>query len=252
MRRTALILAAHGSRVDPGINARIRKYAARLATRTSFDDVTAAFHQGAPPFATVLDDLQATEIVVVPVMTCRGYYSDVILPTELAKNQRHSEVRLRWMEPLGRHPDIPMLVGTRIQTLSRLHNLELGRTSVAVVGHGTTQHRTSRIATLELANDLRKLGILAEVLPAFLDEYPLVESVVDQARNPTIVVVPFLIADGVHATRDIPRRIGLDVSGKETLPICGAVHDRTIFCDLAVGSYPEIPDLLASMVEAVR
>ena len=252
MTRTALILAAHGSRGDPGINVRIQNYAARLALRTSFDEVSAAFHQGVPPFDTVLDDLQATEIVVVPMMTSRGYYSDVILPTELAKNRRHPQVHLRRTDPLGTHPDIPMLVNRRIRTLAREHDLELGRTSVAVVGHGTTRHQTSRIATLELANDLRKLGVFAEVLPAFLDEHPLVESIVDQARYPTIVLVPFLIADGVHATRDIPRRIGLDVSGKETLPICGAVHDRTIFCDLAVGSYPEIPDLLASMVEAVR
>lgn len=65
MSRTALILAAHGSRVDPTIDAQITGYAARIARLGLFDHVAKAFHHGEPTFATVLDQLDADEVTVV-------------------------------------------------------------------------------------------------------------------------------------------------------------------------------------------
>jgi sirohydrochlorin cobaltochelatase len=88
MNTTALILAAHGSRHEPSVNDQVRTLAGVVAARGSFDEVAVAFHQGRPPFDSVLDELTAQEIVVVPLMTSEGYYSDVVLPRELAKNRR--------------------------------------------------------------------------------------------------------------------------------------------------------------------
>ena len=113
MSRTALILAAHGSRVDPTINAQIDEYVSQIDRLGIFDRVTKAFHRGEPAFASVLDQLDADYVTVVPVMTSDGYYCDVVLRRELAKNRRFARVRLRQTPPVGVHTGVIALVERR-------------------------------------------------------------------------------------------------------------------------------------------
>ena len=249
MRGTALLLAAHGSRDDPRVNARIHDHAARLAAMNSFDEVVAAFHQGQPTFATVLDSIVADRVVVVPVMTSRGYYSETVVPRELARNRRHAVIRIHQTEPLGAHAAIPRLISERLRRLMQEHNLDPGSTSVAVIGHGTTRHEDSRSATIALTATLQESALCLEVIPGFLEEEPLLDSILERARCPAVIVVPFLIAEGWHATRDIPAGLGLDVPEEQGSPICATVRGRTILCDMAVGSYPEIGEILASIAK---
>ena len=78
------VLAAHGSGPGSEANALVRRLAESLRGRRLFDEVAVAFHQGEPGFDTVLDELAADEITVVPLFTSAGYYSDVVLPEALA------------------------------------------------------------------------------------------------------------------------------------------------------------------------
>ena len=80
MSGSALVLAAHGSRRDPAANALVRRLAQAVRERRLFDEVAVAFHQGEPGFDTVLDELEAEAVTVVPVMTSAGHYADVVLP----------------------------------------------------------------------------------------------------------------------------------------------------------------------------
>src|SRR6185295_20191563 len=91
----ALVLAAHGSRRDPAANALVRRYAEEIRRRRLFDEVAVAFHQGEPGFDTVLDELTADEVTVVPFMTSAGHYSETVRPAGLARNRRYPEIRLR-------------------------------------------------------------------------------------------------------------------------------------------------------------
>jgi len=72
MPARALVLAAHGSRRDPAANALVRRLAEAVRARRLFDEVAVAFHQGEPRFETVLDELTADEVSVVPLLT-RGF-----------------------------------------------------------------------------------------------------------------------------------------------------------------------------------
>ena len=66
-RAGALVIAAHGSRRDPGANALVRRLAEAVRARRLFDEVAVAFHQGEPGFDTVLDELSSESVTVVPL-----------------------------------------------------------------------------------------------------------------------------------------------------------------------------------------
>lgn len=250
MSRTALILAAHGSRWDPTINAQLSEYVTRIDRLGLFGHVAKAFHRGEPTFATVLDQLDADEVTVVPVMTSDGYYCDVVLPQELAKNQRFTQVRLRQTPPVGAHPSMMSFVERRVRVLLREYNLEPRDVCVVVVGHGTPRHPRSRLVTVRLAEGLQGLEFCREVLYAFLGEAPGVESIVDRATANAVMVIPFLVSGGPHATMDIPVRLGLQTTPGAAPPFHGRVGDRFIVCDAAIGTHPEIVDVIVDLATA--
>ncbi len=250
MSRIALILAAHGSRVDPTINAQLDEYVARIDRLGLFDHVTKAFHRGEPTFATVLDQLDADEVTVVPVMTSDGYYCDVVLPRELAKNRRFARARLRQTPPVGLHSGAIALVERRARRLILDHNLKAENVCVAVVGHGTPRHPRSRLATVRLAEALQGVELGDQILYAFLEEEPSVQSIVDRATTSAIVVIPFLISGGPHATVDIPARLGLQAAPAAAPPFQGCVGDRFIVCDAAIGTHSEIVDVIVDLATA--
>jgi uroporphyrinogen III methyltransferase/synthase len=247
MNGTALILAAHGSRVDPTISEQLRDYAARIVRLNLFDEVAVAFHRGEPTFASVLDQLEADEVVVVPVMTSDGYYCDVVLPQELPKNRRSPRVHLRQTPPVGAHPNMMSFVERRVRVLLREYNLEPEGVCVGVVGHGTPRHPRSRSTTVRLAEELQGLQLCREVFYAFLEESPSVESIVDRATADAVIVIPFLISGGPHATVDIPSRLGLPTPHGATPPFHGRVGGRLVVCDAAVGTHPEIIDMIVDL-----
>jgi len=231
--------------VDPTINAQLNEYVTRIDRLGLFDHVAKAFHRGEPTFATVLDQLDAGEVTVVPVMTSDGYYCDMVLPRELAKNRRFARVRLRQTPPVGAHAGAIALVERRARRLILDHNLEAEDVCVAVVGHGTPRHPRSRLATVRLAEALQRMEMCGEVIYAFLDETPVVETILGRATQAVVIVIPFLISSGPHATVDIPARLGL-----QTPPLHGRVGDRFVVCDAAIGTHPEMVDIIIDLATA--
>jgi sirohydrochlorin cobaltochelatase len=156
MSTRALVLAAHGSRRDPAANALVRRMAEALRARRLFDEVAVAFHQGEPGFDTVLDELTADEVTVVPFLTSAGYYSDVVLPAALARNRRFGEIRLSRTPPVGTHNGIPPLLARRVTELLREQQADRSDVSLVLVGHGTRRHPESTVSTRALAETLRR------------------------------------------------------------------------------------------------
>jgi sirohydrochlorin cobaltochelatase len=251
VKTTALVLAAHGSRHEPTVNAQVRAWAAQAAVRNAFDEVAVAFHQGSPTFAEVLDSLTSDEVTVVPVMTSAGYYSDIILPRELARNRRFADMRVHITNPIGTHPHVLAMIAARARELMRGCPFPPEEASIALVGHGTPRHPASRDSTFALAKKLRAHGMFGEVIGLFLDDEPAVEELLRLATRPNILIMPFLIAAGPHATSDIPRRIGLSLRGESGPPFMGTIAGRRVLCDVPFGSYAKIIDLIMDLASAV-
>jgi sirohydrochlorin cobaltochelatase len=242
--KTALVLAAHGSRIELSTNENLAEMAGELAGGELFDEVTPAFHHGQPRFAEVLDKLDATEAIVVPVMTSEGYFCDEVLPRELRRNRRFPDIIVRQTAPVGTHPDMSALIHSRAHGLMRQFGLQAPDTCVAVVGHGTPRNARSRDATVRLAEELAAIGPFAEVRYAFLDEDPGVETLLH--NNTTLLVVPFLISGGPHATVDIPARLAMSCVG-EVPPFHEQINGRTMICDRAIGLDRGIVDLILDL-----
>jgi uroporphyrin-III C-methyltransferase len=230
----ALVLAAHGSRRRPEANAGVRRLAESLRGRRIFDEVAVAFHQGEPGFDSVLDEVGADEVTVVPLLTSAGHYNDVVLPKGLACNRRHAEVRLRQTPPVGTHSGIAPLVARRVTEL--LRDAALGRDAVSllIVGHGTPRHPESRGSTLQLAETLRRRRVAAEVLAGFLDDEPAVEQALSHAKHRNVIVVPFLIGGGSHALEDLPE-------------LAAARPDGRVIVDYAVGAYAGLDEIVLDL-----
>ena len=229
--RTGILLAAHGARRDPAAHTRVQTLAASLAARGAADEVVAGFHQGEPGFSDALAQLSGDRILILPLFTSDGYYTDEVLPAALRQRPRRNGRQLRQAAPLGVHPDLPALVRARIVRVARDEGLLLADTSVLLVGHGTPRNPRSRIATQRLCEALAATGIAGEVRCGFLDDAPKIETAVSGLKHRSILVVPFLIGGGGHALHDLPRRLG--TSG-----------ERRIVLDIPVGSYDGIEELL--------
>lgn len=100
-----------------------------------------------------------------------------------------------------------------------------------VVGHGTVLHPESGDTTRAVASALVGEGY-REVLPAFMDQDPKLETVLAGVSG-RVVVVPFFISEGWHAGMTIPR----DLAGFE-------LHYAR-----AVGTHPGMAEVVLEIVE---
>lgn len=247
MSGSAIVLAAHGSRHEPSVNAMVGSLVERLGRLGLVDEVAAAFHQGVPAFSTVLDSLTADDITVVPLMTSDGYFSDVVLARELRKNHRFASVRVRRTPPVGTHPELVAIAAARVRGRLACFNLDPRETTLVVVGHGTRRHPRSRDATMSLTKALAAEGLCHDVIPALLDDCPTVETIPTRASQPNLLVLPFLISSGPHAVADLPRRLGLSVLPGATPPFAGRTAEHRIICDTPIGTDPAIVNIVAAL-----
>jgi uroporphyrin-III C-methyltransferase len=234
----ALVLAAHGSRSHPAANAMVRKLAQSIRTRRLFDEVAVAFHQGEPGFDSVLDELSSESVTVVPILTSAGHYADVVLPRALRQNRRFEELRVRQSPPIGAHPRVAALVARRVTELLRESATPRQSVSLVIAGHGTRRHPASRSAAIALAETLRRRKVAGEVVAAFIDDDPVLESVVRnmaasrESRGSKIVVVPFFLG-GAHVVKDIQGLL-------ET-------HDTRLVIDRPLGDYPGLDEIVIDL-----
>lgn len=244
MTRRALILAAHGADDGAEANQLVVSYADRLAAATRFDVVSAAFHYGTPKFSRVLDLAGADEFLVLPFMATQGYFSQVVLPRELAKNACYSLGALTMIEPVGAHHQLVSLVAQCVDLRLTQHDLKADETTLAIVGHGTPRHGGSRSATHRLVSMIERADICDEVFCAFLDETPDVESILSRATCSNIIVIPHLMTPGLHTREDIPRRLGIEVVSKAQPRYTRRTGRGLIMCEDAIGTEPGMFGLL--------
>lgn len=265
----ALVLAAHGSNREPAVNAAVCAHAEALAGEGLFQEAHAAFHQGQPRFCEVLDRTTARHVMVVPLMTSAGYYSDEVLPRELLKSVRvgaaartdarsadqtawaavgdarvrsvlvFSTLRVALTRPVGTHPRVTSVVAERIEAWRIRRGEKAENVAVVLIGHGTKRNVRSRAATEFLAEELERAGVCGETQVAFLDEEPSIETLRERVGRRPVLAIPFLIGGGPHAREDIPRRMGVDSSDG-------------VFLDAPVGTWPQMRGILHEVAEDAR
>lgn len=237
MSGTGVLLAAHGAS-EPGARAQVEQIAARLRARGAADRVATGFHLGGTGFTEALDRLEADRVLILPLFTSEGYYTEEVLPRAVAASARAAQTTIRQAPPIGAERELMALVAARARRVIAAEGLDPERLAVLVVGHGTRRNVRSRDTTRHLVALLRTEVPALEVVAAFLDDDPELEPVLAALTATQLLVIPFLVGGGGHALADLPRRLGAS-EGNET---------RRVVLDIPVGAYEELADLLCTIV----
>lgn len=197
--RRALLLAAHGSRLDPRSGEAVRAHARRLAALGGFGETLTGFWKEEPPLARALDGCRADEVIVVPAFMAEGFFVNEVVPAELGLEgpvTRRDGRTLRLARPLGTHPLLAEAVAARA--------LEAGASAdgaVFVLGHGHPRDPRSARAVRAQVGRMRATGRFARVEAVFTDQQPGADAIPMLADGREATVVPFFAADGWHVGR---------------------------------------------------
>ena len=251
--KRALLLVGHGSEFDERSSKPVRENAARLRVLRGFDSVHVAFWKEKPDVEGAIARCAADEVVVMPMFTSNGYYAARVIPEALGLDRSEfgdpMEVdghRVAYTPPFGVHPDIETVVESRVFEAIGRSDVDFGDYTVVVAGHGTPKHDRSSASTERVARKLRETRNWGDVRTGFIDEEPTVDAAVEAAETVEVVVVPFFVSEGGHATEDIPAMLGAD-GGVGDFPI--DVAGRRVRYAAPVGT---APDLLPILVDLAR
>jgi sirohydrochlorin cobaltochelatase len=212
--QSALLIAAHGSSVNPDSSAPTLAHAAEIRRRKVFGDVGCAFWKEEPSLRDALflfDPESIREVCVVPNFISEGYFTQTVIPRELELNgrltKRSSGQLWKYCEPVGNHSMMTELLLKRAGEVAQ--DADPAQTTLLIVAHGTDLNENSAVAAKREAENIRRLAKYAEVLNVYMEEPPLVSDWRKLAKTPNVVVVPFFISDGLHSYEDIPVLLGI-------------------------------------------
>jgi len=212
--KTALLIVAHGSTVNPDSSAPTLAHAAEIRRRKLFANVECAFWKEEPSLRDALfvfDPEPIREVYVVPNFISEGYFTQTVVPRELELNgritKRSNGQTWKYCEPVGNHPSMTELLLKRAYEVATA--VSPAQTSLLIVAHGTDLNENSAVAAKREAEKIRALGKYAAVLNVYMEEAPMVSEWRKLTRTPNLVVVPFFISDGLHSYEDIPRLLGI-------------------------------------------
>ncbi len=234
----ALVLAGHGSHISANTAGVVWEYVDRLRAWGVADEVAACFWKEPPAFSQILDTVAASEIVVVPLFTARGYFAGDVIPAEMrltgAKTERDGK-RIQLTRPIGEHEYMQAIVRTRLRETLEKHALPPADTAAVIIGHGTRRMAQSRDATRRQTEQIRALNWLREAVDVYLDDEPGIPSLFERTAAPNVVALPYFLAKGSHVTRDVPRALGIT-----ELDALSRVRGRSLAYCAPVGSHDSI------------
>ena len=249
-RQAALVLASHGSQLNPNSAGPCYAIADAIRKRGVFGQVQECFWKQEPPFRHVFQMLDVNEVFVVPFFISDGYFTETVLPRELglasAKCQLDGTL-VHYCQPVGTHDAMTRVILHRARSVVRQGTTQTpspSQTALCIAGHGTSQNENSAKSIHRQVDLISQLGSYPEVVAVFMDQEPGVEQCYHLTRSPSLVVVPFFISDGLHTQEDIPRMLGLarDPSGKYAVP--SRVRRRRVWYSGAVGTDPIMADVV--------
>lgn len=242
----ALVLAGHGSHLSPNTAGVVWNYVDQLRQRGIVDEVTAAFWKEHPEFSQVLKTLTSETVIVIPLFTASGYFSQQIIPFEMQLTGNITKLDNRtvyYMLPIGEHPTITSVVIKRVQDVVRQYDLPKYDTAVAIIGHGTKRNKTTRDTTKVQVAAIEQANLAAIALDAYLDDDPNIPSIYERIMQKHLIAVPFFLAPGSHATMDVPEALRI------TYGECPAkVDDHLVYYTQPIGTEDVILDIIIQLM----
>jgi sirohydrochlorin cobaltochelatase len=265
LSRSGLLVAGHGSTLNPESSVPTLTQAAEIRRRKIFASVQCAFWKEEPSLRDALfafDPGSIDEVYIVPNFISEGYFTETVIPRELELNgritERQSGQTWKYCQPAGSHPLVTELLMQR--ALEIAPGVDPAQTALLVVAHGTDLNENSAAAAKREAKKIRALGRYAAVLNVYMEEPPLVADWRKLTSTPNVVVVPFFISDGLHSYQDIPVLLGI-ADGKRKAANRTArdeifrnnpykLDGRSLFYASAIGTDPRFADIIIEQVAA--
>ncbi len=235
-----LLLAGHGSHLNPNSSAPAFAHADHLRALGCFDEVRVGFWKEEPSLSRALDGFESSDVTVVPLFISAGYFTNEVIPREMGLAGRVSTIEgrtVRYTAPIGGHRALAKVIVQRAREAGAD-----GSEALAVLGHGTPRNPDSERNVFLQAGFVRELGCFPEVTTIFLDQEPNMRHVFELTRSPAIVVAPLFIADGWHVGETIPEDLSLD--GVETRR-----GGRSLRYAAAVGTHPSVIDVIRELAD---
>ena len=211
-----LVVLGHGTEQNTNSAAPIYRHAAELRRRNIFAGVREAFWKQEPQIKTVLSEIIAPRVFIVPLFISEGYFSSQIIPRELGfselstLNTQHST--FFYCPPIGTHESVTKVILSRAKGIVEQYPFPRAPRprdiTLFIAGHGTEENENSRQAIERQAGLIRALDLYAGVQAIFLEESPRIADCYALAQTKNLVVVPFFISDGLHTQEDIPVMLG--------------------------------------------
>jgi sirohydrochlorin cobaltochelatase len=246
MATQALVLAGHGSHLNPDSATPVFEHADAIRASGAFDEVREAFWKEEPSLREVLRTVESDAAYVVPFFTSEGYFTERVLPRELRLADGHEldvDIPVHYADPVGTHDAMTDVVVARAESVTGDPDVGPG-VGLAVVGHGTERHEDSGKSTRYHARRVRERDRFAEVRALFMDEAPNVADATRHLDSEDIVVVPLFVADGYHTREDIPEDLGLTEDHRTGWAVPATVDDRRVWYAGAVGTEPALAEVV--------
>lgn len=257
-KNAALIIAGHGSSVNPDSAKPTLAHAEAIRQRGIFAEVATCFWKQPPSFWETIDRVESREIYIVPNFISEGYFTRKIIPREmrLAGPVTVRDGRtIRYCDPAGKHPAMTGLLLREARAVAP--DVDPARTCLVIVGHGTGLDDNSSEAARMQARRIAESGAYAEAISAYMEEPPRIADWDSLTTQPNVVVVPFFISDGLHSYQDIPVLLGLtEAPGPAASQSEVFRHNphhlrgRRLYYGAAIGTGPGFEDILLEQVAA--
>lgn len=255
---TALVIVGHGSTTNPDSSEPNHLLADSIRNRGIFDEVLCCFWKEEPSMREVLHSVSSKDVYIVPNFISEGYFTQTVIPREFRLDghlTRREGMTLRYCEPVGNHPSMTSVLLKRARETAP--GIPTEETSLLIVGHGTNLNDNSAQAAKKQVALLSKLGLYAEVLPAYMEEAPLVSDWASMTSQENVVVIPFFISDGLHSYQDIPVLLGIreevgPAASQSTVFKSNPHHLRgkNLFYGSAIGTDPTMEKVILDQVES--
>ena len=276
----ALVLVAHGSTVNAQSSAPTRRLVEEIASRNIFGEVACAFNLEEPKIDDAPRIVSAQRIFVVPVTISQGHFTEETIPFRLKlctkgqcdcpvgechypRDKKVDGKQIYYCKPIGTHESMTEVLCARAVDIVARHPFprapKPAEIALFIAGHGTKKNANSRKAIEAQVDRIRARGDYADVQPAFMEEAPFIADCFKAAEAKHLVMVPFLIADGLHTVEDIPVLLGEPAkrvkdrleSGQPTWRNPTERSGKLMWYSEAIGSEPHLPDVILERVREV-
>ena len=266
----ALILVAHGSSENTKSSELTRTIVEFIRAQSIFSEVACAFKLEEPKIEEATDLVNSKRVFVVPLTISEGWFTEEIIPFQLGLRSKDEVNFLRkgtvagkeliYCKPVGTHLMMPDIIIDKAVDIVRHHPFphepRPDETTLIIAGHGTQQNTNSRKAIEAQVELIRARDEYAEVLPAFMEEMPLITDCYKNTQSRYIVIVPFFISDGQHTVEDIPVLLGEPATrvkerleaGQPTWRNPTERKGKLLWYTDSIGSAPQLPDIILDLV----